>query len=91
MGNVAEDWLGKWAVNQMLINVATRKFARSVRLPDGEVPAPSGAGLTKSAVSRRFVALSAGRMKEWMASDLSCPASRTRLVRGRRLDPRRHR
>jgi hypothetical protein len=26
-------WLGKWAMNQMLINVATRKFARSVRLP----------------------------------------------------------
>ena len=30
---VAENWLGKWAINQMLINVATRKFARSVRLP----------------------------------------------------------
>ena len=68
---VAEDWLGKWAVNQMLINVATRKFARSVRLPEGDVPAPPGAGLTKSAVSRRFVALSTARMKEWMASDLS--------------------
>jgi putative transposase len=32
---VAEDWLGKWAMNQMLINVSTRKFARSVRLPEG--------------------------------------------------------
>ena len=30
---IAEDWLGKWSMNQMLINVATRKFARSVRLP----------------------------------------------------------
>src|SRR6266513_2497141 len=68
---VGEDWLGKWAMNQMLINVATRKFARSVRLPEGDVPAPAGAGLSKSAVSRRFVALSAARMKEWMASDLS--------------------
>jgi putative transposase len=68
---VAEDWLGKWAMNQMLINVATRKFARSVRLPEGDVPARPGAGLTKSAVSRRFVALSAARMKEWLASDLS--------------------
>ena len=67
---VAEDWLGKWAMNQMLINVATRKFARSVRLPEGDVPAAAGAGLSKSAVSRRFVALSAARMKEWMASDL---------------------
>ena len=27
--------------------------------------------MTKSAVSRRFVALSAERMKEWMAADLS--------------------
>ena len=68
---VAEDWLGKWAMNQMLINVATRKFARSVRLPEGDVPAPAGAGLSKSAASRRFVALSAARMKDWMASDLS--------------------
>jgi hypothetical protein len=68
---VADDWLGKWAINQMLINVATRKFARSVRLPEGDVPASAGAGLTKSAISRRFVALSAARMNEWMASDLS--------------------
>ena len=68
---VAEDWLGKWAVNQMLINVATCKFARSVRLPAGDVPASAGAGLSKSAASRRFVALSAARLKEWMASDLS--------------------
>ena len=62
---VAEDWLGKWAMNQMLINVSTRKFARSVRLPEGDVPAPAGAGLSKSAASRRRVALSAARMKEW--------------------------
>ena len=68
---VAEDWLGKWAMNQMLINVSTRKFARSVRLPEGDVPAPAGAGLSKSAASRRFVALSAARMKEWIASDLA--------------------
>src|SRR6478752_5824750 len=68
---VAEDWLGKWAMNQMLINVSTRKFARSVRLPEGDVPAPMGSGLSKSAASRRFVALSAARMKEWIASDLS--------------------
>ena len=54
-----------------MINVSTRKFARSVRLPEGDVPAPAGAGLSKSAASRRFVALSAARMKEWIASDLS--------------------
>jgi hypothetical protein len=68
---VAEDWLGKWAMNQMLINVSTRKFKRSVRLPEGGVPSPAGSGLSKSAVSRRFVALSAAHMKKWLASDLS--------------------
>ena len=68
---VSEDLLGKWAMNLMLINVSTRKFGRAVRLPEGDVPAPKGAGVSKSAVSRRFVALSAERMKEWMASDLS--------------------
>lgn len=66
-----EDWLGKWALSQMLINVSTRKFARSVRLPEGDIPAPKGAGVSKSAASRRFVALSAERMKDWMAADLS--------------------
>jgi putative transposase len=68
---MTEDWLGKWAVNQMLINVSTRKFKRSVRLAEGEVPAPKGSGLSKSAASQRFVALSAARLKEWMARDLS--------------------
>jgi hypothetical protein len=70
-GAMTEDWLGKWAMNQMLINVSTRKFERSMRLPEGDVPAPNGSGLSKSAASRRFVALSAARLKEWMASDLS--------------------
>ncbi len=68
---MAEDWLGKWALNLMLINVSTRKFGRAMRLPEGDVPAQSGAGLSKSAASRRFVALSTERMTEWMASDLS--------------------
>jgi transposase-like protein len=67
----SEDWLGKWAMNQMLINVSTRKFRRSMRLPEGDVPAQKGSGLSKSAASRHFVALSAARLKEWMASDLS--------------------
>src|SRR5215469_9684581 len=68
---VAEDWLGPWAMNLMLINVSTRKFGRAVRLPEGDVPAPAGAGLSKSATSRHFVALSTERMKNWMATDLS--------------------
>ena len=68
---VEEDWLGQWAMNLMLINVSTRKFRRAVRLPTGDVPAPAGAGVSKSAASRHFVALSAARMKEWMTSDLA--------------------
>ena len=67
----AEDWLGRWAMNLMLINVSTRKLKRAVRLPDGDLPAVTGDGTSKSAASRRFVALSAERMAEWMASDLS--------------------
>ena len=66
-----EDWLGKWAMNLMLINVSTRKFARAVRLPEGDLPAEPGDGTSKSAASRRFVALSAARMREWMHAELS--------------------
>src|SRR6202171_428843 len=48
---VAEDWLRERAVNLMLINVSTRKFRRAVRLPEGDVPAPAGAGVSKLAAS----------------------------------------
>jgi transposase-like protein len=68
---VDEDLLGPWALNLMLMNVSTRKFGRAVRLPGGDIPAEQGAGVTKSAVSRRFVALSAQKMQAWMAADLS--------------------
>src|SRR5258708_4696343 len=41
------DWqayfVGAWAMNQMLLNVSTRKFKRSVRLPEGDVPAQARA------------------------------------------------
>jgi transposase-like protein len=67
----SEDWLGRWAMNLMLINVSTRKLGRAVRLPEGDLPAVAGDGTSKSAASRRFVALSAERMAAWMASDLS--------------------
>jgi putative transposase len=42
-----------------------------VRLPEGDVPAGPGSGVSKSAASRRFVALSAERMEAWLAQDLS--------------------
>ena len=46
---VDEDWLGAWAMNLMLISVSTRKFRRAVRLPEGDVPALAGSGVSKSA------------------------------------------
>jgi putative transposase len=67
----AEDWLGRWAMNLMLINVSTRKLKRAVRLPEGDLPVIAADGTSKSAASRRFVALSAERLAEWMTSDLS--------------------
>ena len=65
------DLLSRWAFNQMLIGVATRKYARSVRLPEGDLADQAKRATTKSSVSRRFVALSTAKLKEWLAADLS--------------------
>jgi len=65
------DLLSRWAFNQMLIGVATRKYARSVRLPDGDLAGQAKRATTKSSVSRRFVALSTAKLQEWLAADLS--------------------
>src|SRR5438046_2775826 len=58
-------------MNLMLINVSTRKLRRAVRQPAADLPIAVGDGTAKSAASRRFVALSAERLAEWMRSDLS--------------------
>ena len=63
--------LEQWAVNLTLMNVAMRKFGRAVRLPEAAVPSGDGSGLSKSAVSRRFVALTEQKLIDWMSSDLS--------------------
>lgn len=65
------DLLSHWAFNQMLIGVSTRKYGRSVRLPEGDVARTPGDGTSKSAVSRRFVALSAAKLRQWLEADLS--------------------
>src|SRR5512132_855811 len=49
---MSEDLLGKWALNLMLINVSTRRFGRTVRLPEGDISTAKGTGVSKSAVSR---------------------------------------
>src|SRR5947199_10660413 len=58
-------------MTRVVRTVAPRTFARPGRVPAGDVPGPGGAGLSRSAASRRFVALSAARTRDWMASDLS--------------------
>jgi putative transposase len=60
-------------MNLMLINVSTRKLRRAVRLPEGDLPVIAMDGTSKSATSRRFVALSAACLAELMTSDLSKP------------------
>jgi putative transposase len=58
-------------MNLMLIKLSTRKLRRAVRLPEGDLPAITGDGTSRSAASRRFMALSVTRLAKWMASDLS--------------------
>ena len=53
----------EWALNLMVLNVSTRKYHRAVRLPEGDLAKARGDGTSKSAVSRRFVALSRKKMK----------------------------
>jgi putative transposase len=64
-------FLEQWAMSLMLMNVSTRKYDRAVRLPEANVTNKAGSGLSRSAVSRRFKALTQARLDEWMSSDLS--------------------
>ena len=50
-----------------LMGVSTRNARRACRLSESGVPEGSGAGLTKSSVSRRFKALTQMAFEEWMA------------------------
>jgi transposase-like protein len=68
---VEENWLRRWAMSLMRIGVTTRRFGQAVRLPEADVPAGPGSGVSKSAGSRRFVALSAERLTAWLDADLS--------------------
>lgn len=64
----AEDPLNQRAVEQMVLGVATRKYARSLE------PLPAGTksrGTSKSAVSRRFVEETAKNLKDWLSRSLS--------------------
>jgi putative transposase len=63
----SEDPLNRRIVEQMLVGVATRQYARSLE------PLPSTLttrGASKSAVSRRFVAKTAAQLNAWRATAL---------------------
>lgn len=61
------DPLGSRALEQMAIGVATRKYARSLEtLPESI----ETRGTSKSAVSRRFVAMTTEKLEQWMAQPL---------------------
>ena len=63
----SEDPLNRRAVEQMLVGVATRQYARSL----DPVPTPMGSrGTSKSAVSRRFVVKTAAQLAAWRSTAL---------------------
>ena len=43
----AGGYPGQWAKNPVVMNVATRKFRRAVRLPEAGVAAEAGSGLVQ--------------------------------------------
>src|SRR5262245_32605484 len=64
----AEDPLYERAVEQMLVGVSTRSYARSLEPVPDELVAR---GTSRSAVSRRFVAATEKQMAQWLGRDLS--------------------
>lgn len=63
----AEDPLHERAVEQMLVGVATRKYARSLEALPASVATRS---TSKSAVSRRFVARTRAELEAWVRRPL---------------------
>ena len=63
----SEDPLNRRVVEQMLVGVATRQYARSLEPLPSTMPAR---GTSKSAVSRRFVAKTAAQLAAWRSTAL---------------------
>ena len=63
----ATDPLDRRVVEQMLVGVATRQYARSLE-PVG--PEMTSRGTSKSAVSRRFVARTTAQLATWQSAPL---------------------
>lgn len=64
----AQDPLTERAVEQMVLGVTTRKYERSLEALPPEV---RGRGMSKSAVSRRFVAATKAQLQDWFERSLS--------------------
>jgi transposase-like protein len=63
-----EDPLHERALTQMIVGVSTRKYKRSL---EPVATTLVERGTSKSAVSRRFVAITRAQMDEWLQRDLS--------------------
>jgi transposase-like protein len=61
------DPLNRRVVEQMLVGVATRRYARSLEPMPATVPSR---GTSKSAVSRRFVARTSAQLAAWQTASL---------------------
>jgi transposase-like protein len=79
----AEDPLDERAVEQMLVGVSTRRYARSLEpLPE----ALPSRGTSRSAVSRRFVAATDRQMAEWLGRDLGVLELGVLMIDGVHID-----
>jgi transposase-like protein len=75
----AEDPLSERAVEQMVLGIATRKYARSLE------PLPAGTksrGTSKSAVSRRFVEATGKNLTDWLERSVSTLALAALMLDG---------
>lgn len=77
------DPLQERAVEQMLVGVSTRKYDRSLEPVDARLRTR---GTSKSAVSRRFVAMTQARVKAWLERDLSSIDLAVLMVDGLHVD-----
>lgn len=77
------DPLDERAVEQMLVGVSTRKYARSLEPVDSSLVTR---GTSKSAVSRRFVAKTAARVKAWLERDLATIDLAVLMIDGLHVD-----
>jgi transposase-like protein len=73
------DPLDRRVVEQMLVGVATRQYARSLEALPAEMPSR---GTSKSAVSRRFVAKTQAQLDAWQARPLDDLAIAVLLLDG---------